>query len=134
MTQPPAIAFALGDRSAETVDAVAAELLRWSDQPDGRPLPLHRLFGLRNHRAARRLLRDALVVEAAALLDGSRWAKCKELAAMAAAMNKRRFRTWLQFGIPEAATEPERLLFRARHHEPLPESAEAYLSILPAAG
>ena len=122
----------LGDTSPEVVAELRAAILRWSEQGDDRQIELRRFLGLGTVGATRRAMRDALIVEASVLMVGSRWQRCQQLAAMAGEMNVRRYSVWARFGIPQTASEAERLLFRARHYgEPLPESGVAYLSILP---
>lgn len=132
MRQPAALAFMLGSDSPETLAELRAAMLRWAEQGDDRPIELRRFLGLGTVCKARQALRNALVVDASALLVGGRWQRCKQLAAMAAEMNARRYSVWVSLGVPPDVGEAWRLLFHARHYgEPLPESDEAYLNILP---
>lgn len=129
---PPAVRFLAGDSDAALLADLRASILRWAEQQDDRPLPLNRLLGLRSPRATRQALRDALLADAAALLDGTRWSRCKQIAELARAFNARRFSVWSRAGVPESASAVDRLLYRAREQgEPLPETPEQYLNILP---
>lgn len=130
--QPAFIRFLLGDRSPEVLDAVQADGLRWAEQTGGRPTPLNQYLGMGGPRAARILLRDALLVEAADLLDeGTRWARCCRLAEMARAFNVRRYPIWRRHGLPADASAVDVLLFRAcEFGEPLPETAHQWRSVV----
>jgi hypothetical protein len=128
---PAAIAFMQGDNTPEVLDELRAAMLRWAGQTDEKPKPLNRCHDLGTPRATRIDLRDALLREAAALLSGSRWARCRQLAEMARAFNTRRWPTWRRVGVPGDASAVDVLLFRACElGEPLPESPERFLSVL----
>lgn len=127
------LAFMRGDRSPEAADEVAKRMRRWAAQPADSPLPLNQMLGIRSPRAARMAMRDAALIEASELLEGTRYGKCKALAEMATVFHVRRYDVWRRFGVPETASPAELLMFGAFDqgdpHPPL--TPEAYLSILP---
>lgn len=126
-----AIAFLLGDESVDTLSAMRAAMLRWSAQTGEKPIGLNRCVSLSTPRATRIDLRDALVSQAAELLTGTRWARCKALAELARTFNARRYDSWALAGIPSTASTVDVLLFRAcEQGEPLPQTPEQFLSIL----
>lgn len=129
---PAAIRFLQGDDSIVVLAELRAAMLRWSEQTDDKPLALNRYVGLGTPRATRIALRDELLRDAAALMTGSRWARCRHLAEMARAFNVRRWPTWRRFGIPGDASSVDILLYRACGlGEPLPKTPEAFHLILP---
>ncbi len=127
------LAFMRGDRSPEAADEVAACMLRWAEQYTDNPLPLNRLLGIRSPRAARQAMRDAALIQASELLEGTRYGKCRALAEMATVFHVRRYDVWRRFGVPGTASPAELLMFgafdRGDPHPPL--TPEAYLNILP---
>jgi hypothetical protein len=132
MHQPDTIAFMQGDSTPEVLAEVRAAMMLWAKQTDEKPLGLNRCIGLGTPRTTRITLRDSLLREAAALLSGSRWARCRQLAELARAFNTRRWPTWRCVGVPGDASAVDVLLFRACElGEPLPESPERFLSVLP---
>jgi hypothetical protein len=132
MSQPAAVRFLLGDESVDTLADLRAAMLRWSAQTCEKPVGLNRCLGLSTPRATRIDLRDALLAQAAELLTGTRWARCKELAELARTFNARRYVSWKRAGIPTTASAIDVLLYRAcEHGDPLPQTAEHYLNILP---
>lgn len=131
MIDSPAIAFMLGDTSPEVLAGLREAMLRWSAQTGDRPMPLQRFTGMGGPRATRIAMRDELLIEAAALLSGSQWARCCELAKAAVAFNVRRWPLWQRHGVPPTASAVDCLLFRACElGEPLPETSHQWRSIL----
>lgn len=129
--QPAALAFLSGDTSPEVLDELRATMLRWAEQTGDRPLPLNRYLGMGGPRATRLAMRDALLVEAAELLDGTRWTRCCQLADMAHAFNVRRWPIWRRHGIPAGASAVDVLLFRAcEFGEPLPGTAHQWRAVV----
>jgi hypothetical protein len=132
MDQPAALRFLLGDNDVAVLDELRATMLRWAAQTGEKPIGLNRCASLSTPRATRIDMRDALLVQAAELLTGTRWARCKAMAEMSRTFNARRYPSWLRAGIPSTASTIDVLLFRACElGEPLPESPENFLRILP---
>lgn len=130
---PLVIAFMQGDTSAEALSEVRARLLQWTAQRDEDPIHLNRMLGLGSPLRTRIALRDAHLVQAAELLTGSRWSRCKALAELARTFNARRYDSWKRAGIPAKAGEVDVLLFHACEiaGAPLPQTSEQYLNIIP---
>jgi len=113
MPQPTAIAFMLGDNTPAVLDELRAAVLCWSEQAGDKPLPLHRFLGMGGPRATRTALRDELLVEVVALLDGgTQWSQCKQLADAARAFYARRWEVWRKHGIPSGASAVDVLFYR----------------------
>ena len=132
LTRPAALRFMLGDNDAAVLDELRADMLRWAAQTGEKPIGLNRCASLSTPRATRIDMRDALLAQAAELLTGTRWARCKALAELARAFNARRYDAWVRAGIPSTAGTVDVLLFRAcEQGESLPQTPEQFLSILP---
>jgi hypothetical protein len=128
---PAAIAFMLGDTSPEVLAELRAAMVRWSEQTGDRPLPLNRVCGMGGPRSTRIDLRNALMLEAWALLEGTCWRRCKGLAEMARTFNVRLWPIWRRDGIPADASAVEILLFRAcEFGEPLPVTPHGWRDIV----
>lgn len=129
--QPAFIRFLLGDRSPEVLDAIQADGLRWIEQTGDRPLPLNRCMGTGGPRAARIMLRDAILLDALELLEGEPWARYQQLAKMARAFNVRRYPCWQRAGIPDDAKDIDMLLFQAcEFGEPPPETPHGWRELV----
>lgn len=131
MRQPAALAFMLGSDSPETLADLRAAMLRWSEQTGDRTMDMHRFMGLGTPRLTRLDRRDALLAEVFDHLEGTRWARCRQLAEMARTFNTRRWPVWQRDGLPAGAAPVDVLLFRACEViESLPETPHGWRDIM----
>lgn len=114
----PALAFLAGDRSAETLDALADGMRLWAAQEAaGEPMPVNRYVGLPASPAKlRRALRDDRLRQAATLIDApTPWLRAGALAEAARCFELRRWPVWRHMeSAPLRASELEAMLFEAR--------------------
>jgi len=125
----PARAILAGNRDPETVDALAADLARWIGS-DG-TIPLHRFLSLGTPKRERTILRNAGLRAALDMVAApSRHKRCEILAERIRAFEVRRWSRWEHLASPPAdATDLDRILWRCRQVDQLPESVEQLLRI-----
>lgn len=114
----PALAFLAGDRSTDVLDALADGMRRWAAQEGaGDAMPVNRYVGLpASPCKTRRALRDAILRDAAVLLDApTPWLRACTLADRCRLFELRRWPAWRHLEAPPLrASALEVLLFEAR--------------------
>jgi hypothetical protein len=119
-----------GADDPQTLEEIRARIERWLTDDKGPDLA--RTLGLGCRSFARRNRRDALLRRAADALPGTPWGRAVALAECVRAFEIRRWPRWRITGVPEHATEIDRLLYSARLIDTIPATARQLFSILSA--
>ena len=117
----PALRFLSGDRSAETLDALAAGLAAWVR---GEPGPTPAQF--------RQAMRDRYIRHAGYEIEAdSSWSRACQLAERVKVFELRRWPDWERFSeVPRHADGVDALLWQARRLGDLPKSPRALFRLL----
>lgn len=127
-----ALDFLSGDDSAETLAELRAGLRRWAASDDaGRRMGLHRYLGIGSAQSLRLVLRDALVREAADLIEAGSVGERARLLAKQVKDLEKEWRHWRQFAeAPARASAVLRVLWRARCLGRIPQTSRALVDII----
>ena len=120
--------FLAGDTSPEVLEEVRARIERW--MRDDRGPELARVLGLGCRYSARMARRNALLRQAATQLPPGITNRPEALASALRAFLVRRWPRWRARGVPESATELDKLLYQARLLDELPETARRLRDII----
>jgi hypothetical protein len=128
----PALRLLAGDRDPELLDALAHDLARWARQePQERPISLHRYMRLPSPASTRLALRDALLRHAAGLLPAATLGGRARLLAGEVALLDRKWAVWRDLpSAPAHAPEVLRVLWAARRWGRLPGTARMLTDII----
>lgn len=120
--------FLSGHSDAETLADLRCRITRWLMDDSGPDLS--RVLGLGTRRAARLQRRDALLRQAASLLDGPVSARARALLEVARLVEVRRAAVWSRRGVPENADPVERLIFEASQLDTIPRTCRMMREII----
>jgi hypothetical protein len=128
----PALRLLAGDRDPELLDALAHDLARWARQePQERPIALHRYMRLPSPAGTRLALRDCLLRRAAGLLPAATLGERARLLAAEVALLDRRWAVWRDLpSAPAHAPEVLQVLWSARQWGRLPGTCRQLVTIL----